>query len=155
MLHPLSNFDVQFFRSPDKHILIPLLSCYAAAGFPSPADDHLDNSLDIVDLLIRRPASTFFVRAKGRSMQGVGVFDNDILVVDRSVTPVDNSMVVAAINGDCLVKLFRRKNGRCWLQSANKEFSDLPLDETTDFQVWGVVTSIIRQHGENGHVCIG
>ena len=134
-------------------VVLPLHGCSVAAGFPSPADDHLDNSLDLVELLIKRPAATFFVRATGSSMQGVGIREGDILIVDRSENPVNDSMVVAAVDGECLVKIYRTNGKRVWLQSANPLFPALPVSEENDFQIWGVVTGVVRQHGSNGRVC--
>lgn len=133
---------------------LPLLACTVAAGFPSPADDHLDNSLDLNELLIKRPAATFFLKVKGKSMKGAGISDNDILVVDRSVTPVDGSMIVAAVDGECLVKIFCQQHRRTWLQSANPDFPPISITEETVFQVWGVVTSVIHRLGDKGRVCI-
>ena len=141
-------------RLPVPPLALPLLTCTVAAGFPSPADDHLDNSLDLNELLIRRPAATFFLKAVGTSMKGAGICNNDILVVDKSETPVHGSMIVAAVNGECLVKIFCQQNRRIWLQSANPDFPPIGITEETEFQVWGVVISIVRPLGDKGRVCI-
>lgn len=146
---------IQFFEFKASKLSanFPLLSCSVSAGFPSPADDHLDNSLDLIELLIKHPAATFFVRATGNSMQGVGIREGDILVVDRSETPINDSMVIAAVDGECLVKIYRTDGKSIWLQSANPMFPSLPINEENDFQIWGVVTGVVRQHGSNGRVC--
>ncbi|ADB38026.1 LexA family protein [Spirosoma linguale] len=71
-----------------QHEPLPLLICKVSAGFPSPADDHLEGDLDLYDFLVKKPATTFLVRAKGQSMQGIGIYDGDVLVVDRSEKPL-------------------------------------------------------------------
>jgi len=132
---------------------VPLLACKVSAGFPSPADDHLDSSLNIQELLVRKPSSTFFVRATGNSMKGVGIYNNDILIVDRSVNPISGSIVIAAVDGECLVKIYRRDNQKTWLQAANPRYADLSINEGNSFEIWGVVTGVVRQHESNGRVC--
>ncbi|MDA0859295.1 MAG: translesion error-prone DNA polymerase V autoproteolytic subunit, partial [Verrucomicrobia bacterium] len=86
---------------------LPLFSARVQAGFPSPADDHLERSIDLNEELIRNPAATFFVRVKGESMQDAGIASGDILVVDRSLAPTDRKIVVAMIDGEFTVKRFR------------------------------------------------
>ncbi|NBV97667.1 MAG: LexA family transcriptional regulator, partial [Verrucomicrobia bacterium] len=83
-----------------KSLKLPLFSAKVQAGFPSPADDHMERSLDLNEELIRNPASTFFVRVKGDSMRDAGIHTGDILVVDRSLTPTDRKIVVAMIDGE-------------------------------------------------------
>ena len=90
-------------KSP-KTINIPLFSGKVAAGFPSPADDHIEKTLDLNDLLIQTPAATFFVRAEGESMLGAGIHPNDILVVDRSIDPTVGKIVICALNDELTVK---------------------------------------------------
>jgi DNA polymerase V len=150
--HPIIDF-IQC-RQPVSHLPLPLLTCTVAAGFPSPADDHIENSLDLNDLLIRRPAATFYLYAKGTSMRGAGICDNDILVIDKSQTPVHGSMIVAAIDNECLIKIFCQQNRRIWLQSANPDFPAIPITEETPFEIWGVVVGVVRPLGDKGRVCI-
>lgn len=144
----LSKFLFKFEKET-----VPLLACKVSAGFPSPADDHLDNGLNIQDLLIKKPSSTFFVRATGNSMKGVGIYSNDILIVDRSVHPINRSIVIAAVDGECLVKIYRYDNQKTWLQAANPRYADLSISEENSFEIWGVVTGVVRQHESNGRVC--
>jgi len=152
---PSFHPDLEFIdlKPSALKITLPFASSLVAAGFPSPADDHLDNSLDLTELLIECPAATFFVRATGKSMQGVGILEGDILVVDRSKDPINDSMVIAAVDGECLVKIYRTDGKRVWLQSANPLFPALSINQESDFQVWGVVTGVARKHGRNGRVC--
>lgn len=87
---------------------LPLYSGRVEAGFPSPADDHMERMLDLNEEIVRNPAATFFVRVQGHSMKGAGIHPGDILVVDRSLAPSDRQIVVAMIDGEFTVKRFRR-----------------------------------------------
>lgn len=131
---------------PSPHpIRLPYYSCTVQAGFPSPADDHLDNALDLNELLIKRPSATFIARASGSSLKGIGVFDGDYLIVDRSKQAVNGSLIIAVIDGECLVKIFCQDRDRIWLQAANPDYPDMQVDDTVSFQIWGVVTSVIHK----------
>ncbi len=121
------------------------LPLYASvpAGFPSPADDHLEGQLDIQALLVRRPAATFFCTAQGQSMRGAGISDGDLLVVDRSITPTDGDVVVANIEGGLTVKRLQ-KAGQSWgLAPANPDYPILPVNPDDCVLIWGVVTFAI------------
>jgi len=125
---------------------LPLYTAAVSAGFPSPAEDHLEGSLDLNALLIRHPAATFFVRVAGDSMTGAGIHSGDILVVDRSLEAVDGRIVVAALNGELTVKRLRlRHGGRLLLEAENPAYPPIPVAEENDFMVWGVVTSVVHQ----------
>ena len=87
---------------------LPLFSGKVATGFPSPADDYVEKTLDLNELLIQKPAATFFVRAQGESMLGAGIHPNDILLVDRSIEPVPGKIVICALNGELTVKRLER-----------------------------------------------
>jgi DNA polymerase V len=113
------------------------------AGFPSPAEDHIDRDLDLNEHLIRRPAATFFVRVTGRSMVGAGINDGALLIVDRSEEARDGRIVVAVVEGAHTVKRLRKEEGRCWLEAANPDYPDIQvLDDES--HVWGVVTFVIN-----------
>lgn len=124
---------------------LPLFSCGVSAGFPSPADDYISQKLDINDLLIRNPAATFFVRAAGDSMTGVGINDNDILVVDRSLEPVHGKIIIAAINGELTVKRLVKTDQCCRLVAENPNYPPIEITEDLSCVVWGIVTSVIHQ----------
>ena len=123
---------------------VPLVSCSAACGFPSPADDHLDRPLDFNELLIKNPAATFAVRIAGESMIDAGLFPNDIAIVNRSLQPVSGNIVLALVNGEFTIKRYRKSAAGVFLQAANLTFSDLVITEDIDFHVWGVITNSIR-----------
>jgi DNA polymerase V len=108
-------------------ITLPLFSGKVAAGFPSPADDYVEKSLDLNELLIQKPAATFFVRAQGESMLGAGIHPNDILVVDRSIEAVPGKIVICALNGEMTVKRLERENEQWKLKAENPAYSDIPI----------------------------
>jgi DNA polymerase V len=116
-----------------------------SAGYPSPADDYLDGSLDLNQHLITHPTATFFVRVAGESMREAGIHSGDVLIVDRALTPSDGSVVIAAVNGDLTVKRLSKRHGKLVLMPENQQFPPLPITETTTFEVWGVVTYVIHR----------
>lgn len=124
---------------------IPLVSAKVEAGFPSPADDHLERSLDLNEHLVKNPAATFFVRVKGDSMRDAGISNGDIMVVDRSVSPEDGQVVVAMLDGDFTVKRLRKRNGRVFLVAENNAYPPIEVGEDQELVVWGVVTFVIHQ----------
>ena len=124
---------------------LPLFTSMVPAGFPSPADDHIEGKLDLNEHLVRRPAATFFVRASGASMRGAGIFDGDLLIIDRGVTPQPDDIVIAILEGELTVKRLRKVDRNWHLAAENKDYPSLPLVES-DCEVWGVVTHSIRRH---------
>ncbi|KQS34230.1 LexA family transcriptional regulator [Dyadobacter sp. Leaf189] len=132
---------------------IPLIVSKVSAGFPSPADDYLDSSLNIHEFLVSKPAATFLVRATGKSMTGIGIHDGDVLVVDKSAKAVDGSVIIACIEGECLVKRLRIGPRAVWLEAAHPHYPPIDIGEHLDFAVWGVVVGVVRKHQENGRVC--
>jgi DNA polymerase V len=123
---------------------LPLFSARVQAGFPSPADDHLERSIDLNEELIQHPAATFFVRVKGESMHDAGIQSGDILVVDRSLAPTDRKIVVAMIDGEFTVKRFRNQEGRIFLEAANDQFPKIEVSGDQELVVWGVVSFVIH-----------
>lgn len=126
-------------------IPLPLFSCGVSAGFPSPADDYIGRQLDLNDLLIKNPAATFFVRVAGDSMTGVGINDNDILIVDRSLEPINGKIIIAAVNGELTVKRLVKNDSLCRLVAENPNYPPIEVTEELSCVVWGVVTSVIHQ----------
>jgi len=129
--------------NPGPPLPRPLMFSCAPAGFPSPAEDHLDGDLNLATHLIRRPSATFFVRASGHSMIGAGIHDGALLVVDRSEEARDGRVVVAVVDGCHTVKRLRRSGARCWLEAANPAYPDI-TDLGDESRVWGVVTFAIN-----------
>ena len=124
---------------------IPLASASVQAGFPSPAEDHMENSLDLNEHLVSNPVATFFVRVQGNSMQGAGIQNGDTLIVDRSVTPRNGQIVIAMLDGDFTVKRLHKRGKRFFLEAENAEFPPIEITESQELTVWGVVTFVIHQ----------
>ena len=122
----------------------PLFGSSVPAGFPSPADDYIERSLDLNEHLIRHPAATFFMRASGDSMIGERIHSGDLLVVDRAKEAADGSIVIAVLDGELTVKRLHRQKGRITLESANPKYPALVVSEETDFSIWGVVTHVVH-----------
>jgi DNA polymerase V len=123
---------------------LPLFGSKIPAGFPSPADDHLEATIDLNRQYVRHPAATFFVRVQGTSMIGAGIHNGDMLVVDRSLEAQSGSVVIAVINGELTVKRFVIKGDEVWLMPENPEFQPLHITEGMELQVWGVVAHVIH-----------
>ena len=130
--------------APHSTAAVPLASAAAACGFPSPADDHVDRPLDFNELLVRNPAATFAVRISGESMRDRGLLPGDVAVVDRARSPVNGCIVLGLVEGEFTIKTYRLKAGGVVLEPANPDFPDIVLDEGSAFEVWGVVTGIVR-----------
>ncbi len=128
----------------DSNLCLPFFSCSVEAGFPSPADDHLEGSLDLNSYLIKHPAATFFVRVSGESMIGAGIYNNDILVVDRSIKPSNGSVVIAVLDGQLTVKRLENIRGKIILKPENNKFQPIQISESNDLTIWGVATSVIH-----------
>lgn len=141
--HRLPPAVIQPATDPAK-LLLPLFTGKVAAGFPSPADDYVEKNLDLNELLVQKPAATFFVRAQGESMLGAGIHPNDILVVDRSIEPVAGKIVICALNGELTVKRLQREQQQWKLQAENPDYADIAIHEDLDMVIWGVVTNVIH-----------
>jgi DNA polymerase V len=127
-----------------KAYKLPLYGSRVSAGFPSPADDHLEDKLDLNTHLIQHPAATFFVRVRGNSMIDAGIHDNDLLIVDKSLEPVSGKIVIAVINGELTVKRYRMLKDGPYLMPENPHYKPIPLHDGLDVHIWGVVTNVIH-----------
>ncbi len=118
-----------------------------AAGFPSPAEQYLEPPLDLNELLVKRPAATYFVRVQGDSMIGKGIYDGDILVVDRSLNPRDGDVIIASVDGEFTVKTLRitkRTPSVIKLEAANPKYTDIILKSGQELNCFGKVTACIH-----------
>jgi DNA polymerase V len=129
---------------PRTRLAVPLAGATAPCGFPSPADDYLDNPLDFNELLVRNISATFAVRLTSDSMTGAGLFPGDIAVVDRSVEPSNGCIVVALLDGEFTVKSYYRRDDTILLRAENPDFADIEVSNERSFEVWGVVVNSIR-----------
>jgi DNA polymerase V len=124
---------------------LPFFAVPVQAGFPSPAEDYLEQNLDLNEHLIQHPAATFFVRVDGDSMKGAGIHKGDILIVDRALEATNGKIVVAVINGEFTVKRIRLHEGKVTLEPENPQYQPIHVDPGADFRVWGVVTYVIHK----------
>jgi DNA polymerase V len=131
-------------NNPFRKITGPLFCTKVPAGFPSPADDYIENNLDLNEYLISHPAATFFVRVTGDSMTGAGINSGDILIVDRSVNAINGSVIVAVVNGEFTVKRFFRHGSLINLVPENPAYKPVEVKNGSDFEVWGVVMHVIH-----------
>lgn len=126
-------------------IRVPLFGHKVAAGFPSPADDYIEGRLSLDEHLIPNKDSTFFVRAKGTSMLGAGIFDGDLLVVDKSLTPSSGDIVIAVVDAELTVKRYIKRGGKVILKPENPRFKEIEFKDGQELVVWGVVTSTVKK----------
>ncbi len=124
---------------------IPLYSSKVQAGFPSPADDYIERYLDLNAEYIQHPAATFLVKATGESMIGCGIFDGDVLLVDKSLEPTDGAIVIAALNGELTVKRLVKQKGILRLVAENPKFKPIEITEEHEMVIWGVVTLVLHR----------
>ena len=117
----------------------------ASAGFPSPAENYVEEKLNLNSYLIKNKESSFFVRVSGDSMINAGIFDNDILIVDRSLDPKRQSIVIVSIDGELVIKkLMKDQSKNYYLKSENSNYPNIKLNSNRDTIIWGVVTYVIH-----------
>ena len=124
---------------------LPLYLSPVQAGFPSPADDYMEGKLDLHKHLVRNESATFFLRASGNSMEGAGIFDGDLLVVDRSIEATHNRIVIAALDGELTVKRLIRQRGKVYLAPENPEYPKFDITNREYVHIWGVVTYVVHK----------
>jgi DNA polymerase V len=142
-----TNPSLQLFKvEADTMVSLPLAGESIAAGFPSPAQDYLEVSLDLNKELIDNPSSTFLGRVKGQSMVEAGIEDGDLLIIDKSLEPREGDTVVCFLDGEFTLKYYHREKDAIYLVPANPAFPSIRITETNHFCIWGVVTYSIRRH---------
>jgi DNA polymerase V len=125
---------------------LPLFSSYVRAGFPNPADDHQEADIDLNALLVRNPAATFLLRVAGESMINAGIYPDDVVVVDRSLTVQQRDVVVAEVEGEFTIKRFLRQNRKIILAPENPAFRSLVFSPEMELSIFGVVTFTLHRH---------
>jgi len=134
-----------WFADDSRSIELPYYDTRVQAGFPSPAEDHLEQRLDLNTLVIENPSATFFVRVAGESMKDIGITDGDILVVDRSIENWENRIVVAVIDSEFTIKRFTSQNETVILEAENPDYPVIEITPEMDFSVWGVVRWTLKK----------
>ncbi|MDO5570717.1 MAG: translesion error-prone DNA polymerase V autoproteolytic subunit [Bacteroidales bacterium] len=142
----LKEKELTLYTLEQKEVIkLDFIEGGVSAGFPSPCQDYMENSIDLNKELIDHPASTFCARVSGNSMIDEGIEDGDILVVDRSLTPRDGRIVVSFIDGEFTLKKLRLEGNEVWLQPANVNYPAIHITSENNFKIWGVVTYIIKK----------
>ena len=138
--------ELEFYSAETTtELKIPLFESGVSAGVPSPADDYLDLPIDLNEFLIKHPAATFYVRVKGNSMEGAGIRNGDLLIVDRAEEPRNKSIVLGIIDGEFTVKRIKKKGSDLYLMPDNPEFKPIKINDNMNFRVWGVVTYVVHK----------
>ena len=143
MKHTISPISLY---TPARHskVVIPLAQQGISAGFPSPADDFLDLSIDLNKELVKHPYATFYGRVSGDSMTGAGLDDGDLLVIDKSLEPRDGKIAVCFIDGEITVKRIKLEADAVWLMPENAKYTPIKVTQDNEFVIWGIVTSVIK-----------
>ncbi|MFW9596352.1 MAG: LexA family protein [Paludibacter sp.] len=144
---PLQVYNSEYLEiysaQTDVGLQLPLLEG-VQAGFPSPAADFIDLSIDLNRHLIKHPSATFYARAKGDSMKDAGIFDGDLLIVDKSIEPTDGKIAICYIDGEFTVKRIKIDKDELWLMPANAAYQSIQMREGNSLSIWGIVTHVIK-----------
>lgn len=141
-LHSSAHLDI-YSAQADTELNLPLFEG-VRAGFPSPAADFIDVSIDLNKHLIKHPSATFYARAKGDSMKDAGIFDGDLLIVDKSIDPADGKIAICYVNGEFTVKRIKKDKDEVWLIPANTAYQPIKMEEGSSLTIWGIVTHVIK-----------
>lgn len=141
-----TTLDIYSIDIPQDNTLKLPLADVVKAGFPSPASEYECQPIDLARELVRHPECTFYGRVNGDSMMDAGIYDGDILVIDKLLEPYDGAVAVCVIDGEFTVKYIRIEKDTVWLIPANEKYKPIKITEDNDFLIWGVVTHSIRNH---------
>jgi len=141
----MEEIKISEVKSEEKFSGLQFFENRVQAGFPSPAQGEYPDSIDLNRTLITNPAATFCARVIGNSMVDAGINEGDLLIIDRSLTPHDGSIAVCFVDGDFTVKRISVRDDSVYLTPANSSFPELKVSEDSNFQVWGVVSHIIKR----------
>jgi DNA polymerase V len=142
-LHFSSTLEI-YSALTETELSLPFAENGISAGFPSPALDFVDLTIDLNRHLIKHPSSTFYGLVKGHSMRNVGINDKDLLVIDKSLEPTDNKIAVCYIDGEYTLKRIKIEKKQCWLMPENENYQPIKVNEENDFLIWGIVTYVIK-----------
>lgn len=142
-LHTSKNIDI-FSALTETLLELPLIDEGISAGFPSPALDFEDLSIDLNKHLIKHPSATFYGRVKGDSLKNAGINDGDLLVIDRSLEPSNGKIAVCFIDGEFTAKRIKKTSNELWLMPENEAYSPIKIEEENNLIIWGVVTHVIK-----------
>lgn len=141
----INNKNIEIYRSENKiNIELPFVESGISAGFPSPADDFLNNAIDLNKELIKHPDATFYGRVRGDSMIDAGLNDGDLLIIDKSLPYINNKIAVCFIDGEFTVKRIKLEKNIIWLIAENINYKPIKVTEDNEFIIWGIVTTVIK-----------
>lgn len=139
------SIGIEFFvPSISKAMQLPLIQEGISAGFPSPANDFLDISIDLNREFIKHPSTTFYGRVRGDSMINAGLSDGDLLIIDKSLEPSNGKIAVCFIDGEFTVKRVKIEKSHLWLVAENQKYKPIEVTEDNEFMIWGIVTTVIK-----------
>lgn len=130
--------------STEEQFSLPFIETGIPAGFPSPAEDFLENSIDLNKELIKNPSSTFYAKVKGYSMKDLGIEDGDLLIIDKSLEPITGKIAVCYIDGKFTLKTIKIEKDCVWLIPANKDYQPIKVTQDNELIIWGIVTNVIK-----------
>ena len=139
----LLNSVMEFMETSGYRL--PVYASRVPAGTPEDSDDHVEKTIDLNSLLVRNPKDTFLLKVSGDSMMDAGIYENDVLTVDRKLEAHDGQIVVALVDGRSTVKTFRKDRKGITLVPENKRYTPIKIQPGNDFQILGVVTNVIRK----------
>ena len=141
----ISDDTIEMFKSDtDTTIQLPYVENGISAGFPSPADDFLNNAIDLNKELVKHPDSTFYGRVRGDSMIDAGLSNGDLLIIDKSLPFSNNKIAVCFIDGEFTVKRLKIEKDIIWLIAENKNYKPIKVTQDNEFIIWGIVTTVIK-----------
>ena len=145
-LRSLHTTTILDFYTPDfsTELELPYVDVGISAGFPSPADDFIELTIDLNRELIKHKDSTFFAKVKGNSMKNAGIFDGDLLIIDKSLEPQDGKIAICQIDGDFTVKRIKKENDVVWLIAENEDYKPIKVTEENELMIWGIVIHSIK-----------
>ena len=133
-----------YTANTDTAMSLPFVDGGVSAGFPSPADDFLENELDFNATFIKHPNSTFYAKVKGNSMKDVGICNGDIMVIDKSLEPKNGDIAVCFLDGEFTVKTIMIEKEVVWLVSENESYAPIKVTAENELIIWGIVINVIK-----------
>jgi DNA polymerase V len=148
---PKKTTHLTFYKAPpitESH-LVKFVSVPINAGFPSPAEDYIEDTIDLPKMLLKNPSSTYILKVKGQSMVDAGIFDKSLIVVDASLEPLNGDIAVCIIDGEFTLKRISKFKDKLYLLPENKDFKPIEVKEGSNFEVWGILTWVLNQPNKN------
>ena len=143
-LHTGNTIDI-YSADTETELALPLVEGGIVAGFPSPALDFVDASIDLNRHLIKHPSATFYGRVKGDSLKNAGITDGDLLVIDKSLEPTNGRIAVCYLDGEFTAKRIQIRKETVFLVPENENYKPIRVDKDNDFMIWGIVTHVIKK----------